>query len=87
MSVDDSFFDVIGPPQAWVLGLLASDGCISNGGISVSFGQSGDHGRELVAEVARLLAFDGAIRTYATAGRDAHSIFFTSRSSSRGSSR
>ena len=75
---DESFFDVIGPSQAWVLGLFASDGCV-RGDRHVHFAQSGPEGLKIVEEVARLLNYRTEISHNATARQVQHRLWFTSR--------
>ncbi len=75
---DESFFDVIGPSQAWVLGLLASDGCV-RGDRHVHFAQSGPEGLKIVEKVARLLDYRAEIGHNKTSRQDQHRLWFTSR--------
>ena len=64
-NVNDDYFDVINPEQAWLLGILASDGCISKDRFLV-IGQSGDQGLILIKKIINLLDFEGNIYTIET---------------------
>jgi hypothetical protein len=59
-TINDNFFDVIGEEQAWLLGLLASDGCVHNDR-AFSLSQSSNHGEQLIREVQRILSHTGNI--------------------------
>lgn len=53
--INDNFFDTIGIEQAYVLGLIYSDGNISKKGNSFSIGQSHDRGKVLLQSVRKML--------------------------------
>jgi hypothetical protein len=60
--LNHSFLDTIGPEQAWLIGLLAADGCIINDK-RLCVAQSGDHGLALINYCQQLLEHTGHIST------------------------
>jgi hypothetical protein len=75
--IDHSFLNEIQDEQAWLIGLLASDGNIRNDRV-FSLTQSGDHGHELIAIVQRMLGHNGPIYSRPTTGKVSHEITITS---------
>lgn len=71
--VNDNFFDFIGEKQAWLLGMLAADGSISNDR-TFSISQSNKHGLELINTIKEMIGFKGKVSHY----KNAHSISLTS---------
>jgi hypothetical protein len=59
-SVDDNYFDKITNEKAWLIGLLAADGCIHKNKYII-LGQSGNNGLILIKYVKKLLKFSGPI--------------------------
>ncbi len=74
---DESFFDVLGLEQAWLLGLLAADGCVVKDR-HVHLGQSGDDGLAMVSYVKSLLRHEGDLVHSQTIRKTSHRIWFTS---------
>lgn len=59
-SFNEAFFDEVGVSQAWLLGLLAADGCIIKDR-HCHLGQSGDDGLEIIEKVVSLLEYSAPI--------------------------
>ncbi len=59
-SVNEDYFDIIGDEQAWLIGLLAADGCIHKNKY-ISLGQSGPQGLKLIKYVKQILNFTGKV--------------------------
>jgi len=59
--VDDNFFSSLNSQSAWLLGLLAADGCIEGNRKRWILSQSGDHGLDIIKEVSGLISFGGVI--------------------------
>jgi hypothetical protein len=75
---NEEIFANLTPNSAWLLGILASDGCVGDdNGITIN--QSGIHGLKLIEYIAKLISFSGAVRKYKPrGGQVSHSIRFTS---------
>jgi hypothetical protein len=56
--IDENFFDNLTQEGAWLLGLLAADGCVTDRGI-FQFGQTNN--KEIVEYVKNILSFEGQI--------------------------
>ncbi len=61
--IDESVLAEVGEVQAWLVGLLAADGCVTGDRV-VSIRQSGAHGKELVQIVQALLGHRAPISTH-----------------------
>lgn len=72
-SVNDNYFDEMSDEKYWLLGLLASDGCVDKLG-HISISQSGKDGLELIEYIKSILEFNGNIYVY----KNAYSIQFSS---------
>lgn len=58
-SIDDSYFKNIQHIQAWLLGILAADGCICKNTITIS--QSGKEGLKIITYIKKITNFKGNI--------------------------
>lgn len=56
--VNDRYFNKLTPQVCWLLGLLASDGCIRKNKF-VILSQSGDHGKICIEHVKNILKYNG----------------------------
>ncbi len=79
-NINDDFLINIGPIQAWVLGMYASDGHILEGKRAVSISQSYPRGLYILQHIKRYLQAENPILTYSRAvpRGDAHVLRFTS---------
>lgn len=76
--INNTFLDHIGAEQAWFLGLMASDGCVSDAG-RASISQSGPHGEEMLKHCLRALGHTGALSHYLPRiGNEVHSLYLPS---------
>lgn len=77
--VNDNYFDVLSPAVCWMLGILASDGNISNNKF-FEISQSGDEGLECIQYIKKELNYTGNIYTYKPKrGRMVYSIKINSK--------
>ncbi len=60
VTINENFFAIIGPVQAWLLGLLAADGYVNDSG-QIALSQSGPYGHHLITHVKSLLNHNGII--------------------------
>src|ERR1700677_3037577 len=72
-SVNDAAFSSLTNKTAWVLGLIASDGCVKNSS-TVTVSQSHVHGLQRLMEMKKILGCKGGIYTRG----DVHSLYFSS---------
>ena len=72
-TVNEDFLEIIGPKQAWFLGLMASDGNVRNDR-SFSISQSNSWGLETIEYIRQLIGFSGPTYT----NKNAFSITVTS---------
>ena len=78
VTLDHTYLDTMGPEQAWLIGLLASDGCITNEK-SFSLGQSGEHGLTTLSYCKELLNHTGVIyQRQPNKGAKAYSLYVPS---------
>lgn len=75
-NVDDDFFENESYEKYWLIGLLASDGSVRHNQISLS--QSGEHGRDMIEYVKRLLKADAPMYKSKTTCQDSFSIQISS---------
>lgn len=61
-SINENFFDTIGPEQSWLLGLFAADGSVSKEKY-ISISQSKSVGLKLIKHIKNILSYDGKIYT------------------------
>lgn len=70
---NENYFNILNNESAWVIGLLASDGCIHNDtGISLS--QSGTNGLKIMEYVKNILNFTGPVYTNTKVKKKSHNI-------------
>lgn len=77
VTINENFFATIGPAQAWLLGLLAADGCINDFG-QITLSQSGPHGHHLITYVKRLLDHNGVIYQSSTGRQESYCLSWRS---------
>lgn len=77
--INDSYFSSIDTEEkAWLLGLLAADGCVKRNkrgkpsGITIA--QSGDRGKEIITYIKSILSINNSVVTVKTICQDSHSI-------------
>lgn len=77
-SINDNFLNNIKQIQAWFLGLMAADGCVSKKN-QFSISQSGDCGKDLIYYLKDILNFNGPIyETVTMSGKISYGLFATS---------
>lgn len=75
--INDNYLDKIGIKQAWLIGMLATDGW-TDGKKLVSINQSGKDGLNKIKYIKSLLSFEGNIGKYKTTCQYSYGIQFTS---------
>lgn len=77
--VNHSFLKEKNKFTAWFIGIMASDGYISNRNSSISIAQSGDNGLDIIKYISKLIRFSGNIRKSETPRKPSYSINFSSK--------
>lgn len=76
-NLNDNFLDEEKPEKYWLLGILASDGCIKNNQIQIE--QSGDFGLKTIQYIKSLLSAESPIYHYETGFQISYMIQMSSK--------
>ena len=77
-TINDDFLDDIEEKQAWLIGLLAADGCVRSNKSGFSISQSGERGKALIETIQKMLAHTGNMFHAKTSAKISHTISITS---------